>query len=87
MRSTVHGKATRAVDGSITRADSGGFTAIASTGDIDRDGERILPGCFAPLPASIPIHQDHTMRAASVVARGKPYYSGNVLMVDAVFAF
>lgn len=67
-------------------ADAGGFTAIASNGDVDRDGERIQPGCFSPLPKSIPIHLDHTMQAASVVARGRPYYKGDELMVDATFS-
>lgn len=64
---------------------SGGFTAIASNGDLDRDGERIMPGCFAPLPDSIPIHLDHTMSAATVVARGRPYMRGDELRMDATF--
>lgn len=65
---------------------SGGFTAIASNGDLDRDGEVIRPGCFAPLPATIPVHLDHTMSASSVIARGRPYYRGDLLMIDATFA-
>jgi HK97 family phage prohead protease len=74
------------VGATIERADSGGFTAIASNGDLDRDNERIMPGCMSPLPASVPIHLDHTMSAASVVARGRPYYVGDQLRVDATFA-
>lgn len=74
------------VGADITEADGGGFVAIASNGDLDRDGERIQPGCMSPLPESIPIHLDHTMSAATVVARGRPYYSGDRLMVEAAFA-
>lgn len=74
------------VGATIAKADAGGFTAVASNGDIDRDGERILPGCFSPLPASVPVHLDHTMRAATVVARGRPYYSGDELLIDARFS-
>ena len=67
--STAYAKAGASTVGAgIDRANAGGFTAIASNGDLDRDGERILPGCFSPLPDSIPIHLDHTMRAESVVA-------------------
>ncbi len=60
------------VGGEITAADSGGFLAIASTGDVDRDGESIQPGCFNPLPTSIPVHLDHAMSAGNVIARARP---------------
>jgi hypothetical protein len=73
------------VTGQIEAVDSGGFTAVASTGDVDRDGERLLPGAFEPLPASIPCHLDHGMTASSVVAKATPYYDGDRLMIDAVF--
>jgi len=69
-----------AVPGRIEDADSGGFTAIASTGDVDRDGERLLPGAFDPLPDSIPVHLDHTLAASTVVARAVPYYRGEQLL-------
>lgn len=64
----------------------GGFTAVASNGDLDRDGERIRPHCFDPLPESVPIGLDHTMTAAGVIGRGRPFYSGNQLLVDVKFA-
>ena len=67
-------------------ADSGGFTAIASNGDVDRDGERILPGCFAPLPDSVGVHLDHTFQAVTLVARARPYYVLDELRIDAKFS-
>jgi HK97 family phage prohead protease len=79
--------ATSAVGADIVVArDNGGFTAVASNGDLDRDNERIMPGCFEPLPASVPVHLDHRMSAASVIGRGRPYMVGTELRIDATFA-
>jgi hypothetical protein len=69
----------------IEKADVGGFTAIASNTDLDRDGERMGRHCFDPLPSSVPVHLGHTMQAADVVARARPYYQGDQLMIDARF--
>ena len=74
------------VAATIERLDGGGFVAVVSDGETDRDGEIVLPYALFPLPESIPVHLDHTMRAASVVARGRPYYDLDRLMIDAVFA-
>jgi phage head maturation protease len=38
------------------------------------------------LPPAIPIHIDHTFSSATTVARGRPYYDGERLMVEATFA-
>lgn len=65
--------------------DQGGFTAIASAPTLDRDGEIIDPGAFEPLPASVPVHVDHTWTVASVVGRGVPRYGGGQLMLDVTF--
>lgn len=73
-----------AISARITEADSGSFTAVASTGNKDRDGEIIVPGAFT-LPPSVPVHLDHDMRASNVVARARPYYRGGRLMIDATF--
>lgn len=75
-----------AVDAVVRRVDGGGFVAVASDGGLDRDGERIAPGALSPLPASVPVHLDHTMTAATVVARAVPSYQGDRLVIDAVFA-
>lgn len=73
------------VDARITETERGGFTAIASTDSVDRDGEVIAPNALMPLPASIPVHLDHDMSARNAVARAKPYYRDGRLMIDAVF--
>src|SRR5688572_15205731 len=72
-------------DALITEREPGGFTAIASTGTLDRDGEVISPGALNPLPNSIPVHLDHTTTAENVIARARPYYDGPRLMIDATF--
>jgi HK97 family phage prohead protease len=73
------------VAATITEAERGGFTAVASTNSVDRDGEVIAPGALLPLPASIPVHLDHDMSARNAVARARPYYRDGRLMIDAVF--
>ena len=72
--------------GEITTADSGGFTAVASTGDLDRDNERVAPGAMNPLPASVIVHADHSFTTDAAIARGRPYYVGEELWIDATFA-
>lgn len=74
------------VAGRITEADSGGFVAIASTTDVDRDGEVIDYGAFSPLPASLPVHADHNASVRNLVARAVPSYRDGKLMIDATFA-
>lgn len=64
----------------------GGWTAVASTAEVDRDGESVAYGCFEPLPASIPVHSDHTFSIETLVGRARPYYSGQKLMVEGTFA-
>lgn len=66
--------------------DSGEFEAILSMPTLDRDKEVVDSGAFNPLPESIPIHVDHNMSVRSLVARGRPYYEGETLMVSGKFA-
>lgn len=70
----------------IDSADVGGFTAIASSPTVDRDGEILASRCFVPLPSSIPVHLDHTLNAAGVIGRAAPYYVGSELHIDATLA-
>jgi HK97 family phage prohead protease len=70
----------------IDSADAGGFTAIASTPGVDRDGEVLSAGCFNPLPETVPVHLDHRMDAANVIARAWPHYQHSDLVIDAVFS-
>jgi HK97 family phage prohead protease len=62
---------------------NGEFEAILSVPTVDRDGEVIKAGAFAPLPESIPIHAFHDF--SSPVAVAQPYYEGDVLMARGVF--
>lgn len=79
----MHYKGTSAVAAAITDTDRGGFTAVASTGNVDRDGEVVQSGCFNPLPESVVVHADHVASVSNVVARARPYYdSSGRLMID-----
>lgn len=69
----------------IQHVDGGGFVAIASDGNLDRDGERVQPGALSWETPTVPIHVGHTMNPQDVVARGRPYYDLDNLMVDATF--
>jgi HK97 family phage prohead protease len=64
-------------------AGSGGFTAVASDGSVDRDGEIIDPGAFEPLPSKVPVHLGH---GGPLVGSGRPRYAGTRLLIDATFA-
>ena len=76
----------KAITAGIASADGGGFRAIASTPALDRDGEVLAAHCFDPLPATIAVHLDHTMSAATVIGRAVPYYVGNDLHIDCTLA-
>ena len=66
---------------------SGGWTAVASTASVDRDGEIVERYAFNPLPSTVPVHMDHTFKAADVVGKATPYYDNlGVLHVDGTFA-
>lgn len=79
---------TKSVPAVLAATDAGGFTAIASTGSVDRDGEVVAPGCFAhpTLPDSVPVHLDHNLTVAGLVGRGRPYYVGDQLWIDGRFS-
>lgn len=71
----------KAVEG---KAPSGGFEAILSAPTLDRDGEVIDTGAFAPLPDSVPVHAFHDF--ADPIGRGVPTYEDGLLMLRGVFA-
>lgn len=52
---------------------NGEFEIIMSTDSVDRDGESIVKGAFAPLPASIPVHAFHDFN--DPVGRAVPTYN------------
>lgn len=67
--------------------DNGGFKAVLSTGRVDRDGEALDPADWAqPLPDSIPIGVDHSMRVGDLIGSARPYLENGRLMIDGTFA-
>ena len=84
MRAAYKSAGASTVGAEIDHATSGGFppSPPTATWTATASGScRVLH----PLPESIPIHLDHTMSAATVVARGRPYMRGDELRVDAAF--
>ena len=79
-------RATKAITAAIESADGGGFTAVASTPSLDRDGESLAAGCFSPLPSSVAVHLDHGMSAATIIGRAVPFYVGPDLHINAMLA-
>lgn len=71
----------KAVD---AREPTGAFEAILSAPTLDRDGEVIDKGAFAPLPTSIPVHAFHDF--SDPIGRAEPYYENDVLKVRGIFA-
>lgn len=71
----------KATDGA---SPNGAFEAVISAPTLDRDGEVLDAGCFAPLPKSIPIHAFHDLH--DPIGRGEPFYDGDLLKVRGVFA-
>lgn len=69
---------------SITSETAGGFVAVASTGSVDRDGEIVAPGALT-LPPTVPVHLGHKFDETNIVARARPYYQGDRLMIEATF--
>lgn len=66
---------------------NGDFEAILSTTQTDRDGETIKAGALNPLPQTIPIYYSHDWRSGALpVAKGTPFYDGDVLKVKGTYA-
>lgn len=65
----------------------GGFTARASDGSTDRDGENLLRDEWVtPLPDRITVDIDHGMSVGTTVGSAHPYFVGDELWVDAAFS-
>ncbi len=80
------GRGVKSLLASVETSDAGGFTAIASTPTLDRDGEVLASGCFVPLPPSVPVHVAHNLSAGNVIGRAMPFYVGSALHIDATLA-
>ena len=76
----------KSFDAKVVSVEKNGFQAVASTPSIDHDNESLQLGCFNPLPATIPVHADHVISVEHIVARARPYYDGNRLMLDGRWA-
>lgn len=84
-------KALAAIDNAdLEDADApyGGFTAVLSTPDTDRDGDRLERNEWKSLPARIPIDVDHGMSVATTVGSGEPYWddASNQMMIKVAFS-
>lgn len=65
---------------------TGSWTAVASSNNVDRDGERVVAGGLRWRTESIPVHCGHNFKVESLVGRAKPYYESNgMLLVDGKF--
>lgn len=66
----------------------GGFTAVLSTPNMDRDGDELLREEWTDLPDRIPIDVDHGMSVASTVGSGHPYWDTETgrMMIDVAFS-
>lgn len=66
----------------------GGFTAVLSTPNVDRDGDELLREEWQDLPDRIPIDVDHGMSVASTVGSGHPYWDTETgrMMIDVAFS-
>lgn len=65
---------------------NGAFEAILSAPTKDRDGEVVAAKAFEPLPERIHIDHDHGMSVLSTVGSGRPFYDGELLKIQGVYA-
>ena len=65
----------------------GGFTAIISDPTVDRDGEKIMPGAFEPLPQGrIPIDINHSRNVLDTIGSAEVFKVGEETWAKAWFA-
>lgn len=77
---------TAAIEIKDTGGDTGGFEAVLSTPDIDRDGEAIDVKSWGTLPESIPVNVDHDMTVAGLIGTGIPRFEDGVVKLSVSFA-
>lgn len=77
---------TAAIEIKDTGGDTGGFEAVLSTPDIDRDGEAIDVKSWGTLPESIPVNVDHDMTVAGLIGTGIPRLEDGVVKLSVSFA-
>jgi HK97 family phage prohead protease len=62
------------------------FLSVMSAPTLDRDGEIVDMGAFAPMADKITVDIDHDMLVRSVVGSGQPFYDGDLLKIRGSFA-
>jgi hypothetical protein len=77
---------TAAIEVKDTGGDTGGFDAILSTPDVDRDGEAIDVKSWGSLPESIPVNVDHDMTVSGLIGTGVPRVEDGVVKLSVTFA-
>lgn len=64
---------------------TGGFDAILSTPDTDRDGESIDVKSWGALPETIPVNMDHDMTTDGLIGTGTPRIEDGVVKLSVEF--
>jgi hypothetical protein len=77
---------TAAIEVKDTGGDTGGFEAILSTPDVDRDGEAIDIKSWGTLPESVPVNVDHNMSVDGLIGTGIPKIEDGVVKLSVTFA-
>src|ERR1700755_850106 len=75
-----------AIEVKDTGGDTGGFEAILSTPDVDRDGEAIDIKSWGELPESIPVNVAHDMSVDGLIGTGVPRIEDGVVKLSVTFA-
>lgn len=74
------------IDCKSLESETGGFDAILSTSDVDRDGESIDIKSWGDLPESIPVNADHDMTIKGLIGTGVPRIEDGVVRLAVTFA-
>lgn len=77
---------TATIESKDTGGDTGGFEAILSTPETDRDGESIDVKSWGELPASIPVNLDHDTTVNGLIGSGVPRVEDGVVKLSVTFA-
>lgn len=85
----VYGKAVASIQSTDDAkfGPTGGFTAVLSTPSEDRDGDRLFRDEWKQFTQErYPLDMDHGMTVADTIGSFVPYFDGEKMMMDAVFA-
>lgn len=77
---------TATIESKDTGGDTGGFEAILSTPQTDRDGESIDVKSWGQLPATVPVNLDHNTDISGLIGTGIPRVEDGVVKLSVTFA-